>query len=236
MMKTPLPEWQPPAFLNRLIESRTLAAGNVQRKVVARIDWNTLPAEAMALAQDILNTRQGRAALPAVVGFEFDSRRLAAQDWLGRLTVSEFMRRQGARTLVFAAVPYQSRPHWDIYALETATLAILNKLCTESDALNHLVHSGIDRVLWSPRLKDSRFPDSWYLLEYSRVQSQGVQRRWFQESSVQVEQESAVRRQLLLESAGVEDALPHLRSRVADLQRILVEAWHQYVVTPQSAT
>lgn len=230
MTKTPQSALKPPAFIGRLIEARTLAAGNVQRHLVARIDWERVPPEAEAQAEEILNTERGRAALPVVVGFEFDSRTITAREWLARLVVAELLRRRGAKTILFSAVPYQSRPRWDVYASEVSTLAMLNRLATEADALNQLVHGGLARVLWSPRLKDPRHPDSWYLLEYSRLQPTEEERRWFEESSAQAEEESAARRQLLLESAGVEALLPDLQARATKLRRLVADTWSEFVV------
>ncbi len=211
-----------PAYPSELIEAPTLAAANCQRQVYARVDETAVPAEARRLADELLALAgDAQPVVALALGFEFDRRRLRADELLRRLIAAVLLSHLGARDIFASPVSYQGRARWDLYAPELETLVALNHLVDEAEVLQHLVHHHARTVLWGPATTDRRAPEGWYLLRYTALQPWPPARNWFDEVVRGNERQSAERRALSVSARGMEGRVATARAILGQIYAAL---------------
>jgi len=205
-----------PDYPHELIEAQTLAAADCRRDVYGRIADAAVPDEARRLVDELLGLAESeQPAVALALGFEFDRRRLRADELLRRLVSAVLLSHLGAREIFASPVAYQGRARWDLYAPEVETLVALNHLVEEPDVVQHLVHHHARTVFWAPPTIDRRPPEGWYLLRYTALQPWPAGRNWFDEVVRQNERQGAERRSLSVTAHGLEDRLAVARSILA---------------------
>ncbi len=203
-----------PGMPRDLIEAQTVAAGGCRREVFGRVAEAAVPDEARQLVAELLQlSATAQPAVALALGYEYDQRRLKADELLRRLVSVVLLQHLGAREIFASPVSYQSRARWDLYAPDREALVALNHLVEETDALQHVIQHHARTVFWAPAGGDR--DEGWYVLRYTALEPWPAGRNWFDEVVRQNERQSAERRELQVTVRGLEGAYETAQSILA---------------------